>query len=255
MINSWRLSLGVLALLAGALLAACGGGDGNGDGGNGDADGPTGVEDVDGDQNGDDGSTDDSDGDASADLQRLAGEFGAEEVKITYRFSSSFDGESMDGTMTLFWKPPDAWRVDLSFEGADISIITTGDKSYLCSAEGGDGQCLESPVEQALPIPFLSFFTEPDALNDLIGETAGLDIERSSRDIGGESASCFSAAGVIDGEEGSAEYCFSDRGILLLLRAAGGAGEEFSIEATEIENEVDSDDLEPPYPVLEIPIP
>lgn len=239
MINSWRLSLVGLALFAGALLAACGG---NGDGGgNGDADEPTAVEDV--------------DGDLSAELQRLADEFGAEEVKISYRFSSSVDGETMDGTMTLFWKPPDAWRVDFSFEGAEVSIITTEDKSYFCTAEFGAGQCLESPLAEALPLPFLSFFTEPDTLADLIGETAGLDIERSSRDIGGESASCFSAEGVIGGEEGSAEYCFSDRGILLLLRATGGAGEEFSVEATDVENEVTSSDLEPLYPILELPIP
>ena len=240
MINSWRMSLVVFALLAGALLAACGGGDDNGD-----SDEPTAVEDVD----------DDQDGDASAALQRLAGEFGAEEVKITYRFSSTFDGETMDGTMTLFWKPPDAWRVDFSFEGAEASIITTADKSYFCTREVGDARCLESPIAEALPLPFLSFFTEPDTLADLIGETAGLDIERSSRDIGGESASCFSAAGAIDGEEGSAEYCFSDRGILLLLRATGGGGEELSVEATDVENEVDSRDLEPIYPVFEIPIP
>lgn len=250
MIHSWRLSLVVFALLAGALLAACGGGDDNGD-----SEEPTAVEDVDDDQDGGDGSPGDSDGDASADLQRLAGEFGAEEVKITYQFSSSGDGESIDGTMTLFWKPPDAWRVDFSFEEAEVSIITTAGKSYLCTAEFGVGQCLESPVAEALPVPFLSFFTEPDTLTDLIGETAGRDIERSSRDIAGESASCFSVEGVIGGEEGSAEYCFSDRGILLLLRAAGGGGGEFSIEATEIEDEVNSSDLEPLYPILEIPVP
>jgi hypothetical protein len=61
-------------------------------------------------------------------------------------------------------------------------------------------------------------------------------------------------SGTIEGEQGSAEYCFSSDGILLLLTGSGpeGAG-EFRLEATSVEGEVSDADLEPPFPVMEIP--
>lgn len=247
-----RLCLTAATLLAGALLFACGGGGGDDDG---DRDGtePTATEEVvDGEATPGDG--DDEGGDASQELSELAGRFAEQEVKISYDLSSTVDGETQEGSFTFYWKPPDAWRMDFNIAGSEGSLITTGETSYLCSSEGGEGQCLESPAGLQIPLPFLEFFTDPDSLGDIIDtELAGLDVDRSDREIAGRDATCFTASGEVEGESGEVEYCFSDDGVLLLLRSSGETSGEFSLEATSVETSVSDADLEPPYDILEIP--
>jgi hypothetical protein len=242
--------------MAGLLVAACGGGDDDNGDDNGDeptATVPAGDRDADDGDGADDGDADNGDGaDLGDELRDLAAQFGVEEVKIEYDFSATGDGADETGSMTLYWKPPDAWRMDFSGGGEDAIFITTDEASYICAED----QCLLSPLAEAIPIPFLSFITEPEELSDLIGENIlGLDVDRSEREIAGMDATCFSMEGTIEGETGSGEYCFSDNGILLLLRAGGsgmdGAG-EFSLEATSVDDEVDDEDFEPPFPVTDL---
>ena len=255
MATSFRLGLMIVALLAGSLAFACGGGAGTSDDdGDDDGDQPEASEGADGD----DADGDGDGGDLQDELRKLAEEFGVREVKIEYSFSSTGDGSTDDeGTITLYWKPPDAWRVDISSSAGDLILINSDGTSYLCTSAGGTGQCLESPIGDVVPIPFLSVFTDPDGLSELIDVAlAGVDVDRSDRTIAGQDATCFSISATIEGETGATEYCFREDGILLLLRAGGsdaeGAG-AFTLEATNVEDSVSDSDLEPPYDVTEIP--
>ena len=256
--NSLRLALMIVALLAGSLAFACGGGDGTSDDDD-TGDQPEVSEGVDGDDADSGGGDDGAEGDLEAELREFADEFSVREVKIEYTFSTSGDGSPDDeGTITLYWKPPDAWRVDISTSGADVILINSQGTSYMCTSEGGFNQCLETPLGNVIPIPFLSVFTDQNGLNELIDMSlAGVDVDRSDRTIAGQDATCFSVSATFEGETGAAEYCFREDGILLLLRAGGadaeGAG-EFIMEATNVEDSVSDSDLEPPYDVSEFPI-
>ncbi|MEX0786083.1 MAG: hypothetical protein WD939_05555 [Dehalococcoidia bacterium] len=251
-----RVWLAAAALLLVLFLAACSSDDDSDDADTGDGQ-PTATEptgdDTGDDGNGDGGNGDEPSGDLNDELRRFADEFGISEVKIAYNFSASGGGADEEGTMTLFWKPPDSWRLDFSSaESGDFTIISSAETSYICTSEDG-GQCIASPLG-SVPIPFLSIFTEPDGLNDLIDTSLGdVDVERSDREIAGQDASCFSISGTIEGESGEGEYCFRDDGVLLLLHGAGDASGAFSLEATSVEDSVSDGDLEPPYEITEIP--
>ncbi len=253
--SSLRLGLMIVALLAASLALACGGGGGTSDD-DGGGEQPEASEGADGDEP--DTDRDRDGGDLEVELRELAEEFAVREVKIEYAFSTAGDGSPDDqGTITLYWKPPDAWRVDIFSSAVDLILINSDGTSYLCTSEGSAGQCLESPIGDVVPIPFLSLFTDPNGLSDLIDVSfAGVDVDRSDRTIAGQDAACFSISGTIESETGAAEYCFREDGILLLLRARGSDAEdsgEFALEATNVEDSVSDSDLEPPYDVTEIP--
>jgi hypothetical protein len=189
----------VLALLGGALLFACGGDDDDADGG--DVDQPTATQEADGGDGGADGGQDtNGGGDASSDLRDLAGKLANKEVKASYQLSGTFGGESLESSFTLYWKPPDTWRVDFSSEGTESIFISQAGTGYLCTADGAEGTCLQSPLGSAVPIPFFDLFTNPESFSSTVGaQLAGLDIERSSREIAGQDATCFSASGEVEG--------------------------------------------------------
>lgn len=249
--SSLRYLLIVVALFAGALFAACSSdGDDNGDA---DSDEPTAEQPIDGD----DADDADDDGDASGDLSSFAERFGVSEVKIEYDFTSfdaTVDDEgNFEGSMTLYWKPPDAWRMDIGTPDGDISMITNGDTSYMCTAAAGEELCLESPAGGILDeIPFLNIFTDPDGFDQLIDTSPGVSVDQSSREIAGQDATCFTISGEADGESGAGEFCFRDDGVLLLMRATDDSGGEFSLEATSVSDSVSDEDFEPIYEVLDL---
>ncbi len=232
--SSLRYFLIAVALLAGALFVACGSdSDDNGDADSGD---PAAEQPVDGD---------DDDGDASGDLNSFADRFGISEVKVEYDFASSGVGDDFVGTMTLYSKPPDAWRMDIGSPDGDIVMINNGEVTYMCASEGGEGQCFESPISDALGLPFFSIFTDPDGFDDLIDRSPGVDVDQSSREIAGQDATCFSVSG-------AGEFCFRDDGVLLLMRGPEDGEAEFSLEATSVSDSVSDSDFEPIYDVLDL---
>lgn len=250
---SLRYLLIIVALFAGALLFACSSdddGDGNG------SDEPTVEQSTDDSDDADDG--DDGDPtDVSNELRALAEQFGITEVKVTYTMSGPGVGTSETdpefvSQMVLYSKPPDRWRMDITSPDGDFSIIFDGESTLMCASEGDEGRCFNSPLGDALPVPFLNIFTDPNELDNLVGSALGVDVSRSSREIAGQDANCFSFSGDIDGTSGSGEYCFRDDGVLLLLRAESGGDEEFSMEAVEVSDSVSDEDLEPPYEVLDL---
>ena len=243
-----RYLLIVVALLAAGFVVACGGD--SDDNGEPDSDEPTAEQPADGDDAVGDG--------VSGALGDLAEQFGISEVKIEYDFATSGAGDDFEGTMTLYWKPPDAWRMDIGTADSDVAIIFNADVTYLCTSDGDEGVCLESPLTDALGIvPFFSIFTDPSGFDDLIGASFGsADVSTSSREIAGEDATCFEVSGDVDGEEGAGEFCFRDDGVLLLMRASGSGFEsdgEFSLVATNVSDSVSDEDLQPLYDVQTIP--
>ena len=232
-----RLTLLSIALLAGSLAIACGGGGTS-----------------DGDDNGGDGPS----GDGNAELREILEQFGVKEFKIVYNFTSNVDGAAdTGGTMTFYVKPPDSWRMDSNFAGVDLITISSGGSTYICTSAGGLDTCLESPVEDSAAVPFLDVFTDPDGLIDLVDTSfGGVDVDRSDRTIAGLDASCFSVAGEIEDAAGSAEYCFGEGGLLLFASFGGSSAEgsgSFTIEATSVDDSVSDSDFDPPYDITEIP--
>ena len=242
--SSLKYLLLVVALFAGALLFACSSDD---DGGG------NGSDEPDAEQPADD--SDDNDGDdVSDELRDLAGQFGITEVRVTYDFSGPGVGPAdFESQMILYSKPPDRWRMDIASPAGDISMIFDGESTLICASEGGEGTCLESPLGDVFGVPFFNIFTDPGEIDDLVETALGVEVSRSSREIAGQDANCFSFSGGIDDASGAGEYCFRDDGVLLLLRAEGVDGDEdFKIEATEVRDSVSDSDLEPPYEVLDL---
>ena len=248
-----RLWMLVLVAIGGAALFACGG-DSSDDGANGD---PTSEATSDGgEEPTDDGSSDSGDGDSGSELQSLAAGLGDNEAKITYDFSSPGGEAGSTGSFTIFYKSAEAWRVDMELDGGDAAtFIEKEGTTYLCSGDGsGGGQCLAYPG--AFPLPFLTFFTEPDALTGMINaEVGGIGFDKSDDTIGGQDATCYSASGTVEGETGFAEYCFSDDGVMLRFGGGSDAATAFTMEATSVESSVSDADLELPYEVMDITIP
>jgi len=175
-------------------------------------------------------------------------------VKATYRLSTTYDGESAEQVFTLYWKPPDTWRLDFLNPGEHSSYIAKAGTGYWCGTDDRVGSCMPSPVGLGVPIPFADLFTNPASRSSFIdAQLAGLEIERSSREIAGQDATCFSAPGDIEVDRGPIEYCFGDDGLLLLAKGRSGDLGDFSLEATSLEGPVSDADFEPPYPVQDIP--
>jgi hypothetical protein len=244
-----RAGLRLLALIGGLLIAAACSDSNNDDDDDGE---PTAVETMEGDEatppDGEGDGDGDGDGDGST-FSDFADEFGDQEMVVTYEFTSSVDGSA--GSFTIFWKPPDRWRFDVTSDEGTATFLQTPDGVYICSDDGSGGGCFLSPGgASAVPFPFLSYFTDPTSLEGLLASAEGVDLDSSSDNIAGVDATCYSGST----EEGSGQVCFgSDNGILLRIRGSDTTTGDFTMEATSVETSVDDADLEPPYPVQEIP--
>ncbi len=241
------LAVGLLAFAA----VACNGG-GNGDetpqAGETPAEGETPQV---GDEDGDDG--DDSTG--LQDLGALASLASGEVIaKVTYRFTTEAGGEVIEGEWVLVQRPPDSrFEFVSTVGGLEIRtiIINAGGESYLCASSGGGGTCLTSDIgtTEAQTAPLAPLFDVPRELTE---EAGGVDLlDRSERSIAGVDATCFTVRSDISGL-GEGEVCFSEEGLLLLLRSETN-GDSFTFEATSVSTDVTDADFELPYDILELP--
>jgi len=245
----WRWALTGLAIVASALLlsaTACGGDDGGNENSGADAS-PTPAE-------GTPGASQISE-EVSKKLKDLGEEWAKTSVKATYNIASRSGTETTKSTLVLYWAPPKV-RVDLSDEADgttnQTSVISTPDKIYSCSQEGGD-ECLAYPPSSNVTdaIPFLSGF-DPSAIEADLSGLTDLQIVSTSEKVSGNDASCVSAEGNIGGQDGFTKWCFATSGLLLFQSFADAAGtSEFVFQATDIGTVSDSD-FEPPYPVSEV---
>jgi len=236
--NLTRLCGVLLALVL--LGAACGGGA--------EVAGPT-------DENGAEVETDGED--TFAQLSSFSEDWQETEAKITYAFESTSGDQTMEGTFTLYWKPPDGFRMDYDF-GADAGqgiMISSGAQTYVCQA--AQASCFEFPSQQGAPaFPFSGFFTDPDGLQaEISARAAGVDLDVSTRQLAGVTVRCYSVRGSGEGDFGEAEWCFTEDGLFVRFAGSttGEGGGTFAMTATEIEASVADDVLDPPYEVQQFP--
>jgi hypothetical protein len=240
----------VLLLSLALLLAACGG-DEPSDGASQPTDGAT--EPTDGGA---------PDGDAIDQLLALGQQWATTTGRITYSITST-GGAAPDtpSEITLYWRPPSSWRMDMTADAGSTVLIATPEGAYLCGegmgALGGGtdagSACLQLPADQvAGSNPFASLIGDPEALRTTLRASIGeAEVTTSTRTIAGIDATCFTATGT---PQGDAEWCFSDNGLLLYAAgAAAGDGSAGTMEATEVSDEVSDADFEPPYEVVSIP--
>ena len=222
------LAVGLLALLA---AMACG------DGG--------------GDEDGDDG----GDSTGLQDLEALASRASGEVIaKVTYRFTTEAGGQVIEGERVLVQRPPDSrFEFGSTVGGVEFRriIISAGGEFYLCASSGGEGACLTSNIAEteAQTAHLAPLFDVP---RELAEEAGGVDLlDTSERSIAGVDATCFTVRSDISGL-GEGEVCFSEEGLLLLLRSETN-GDSLTFEATSVSTDVTDADFELPYDILEIP--
>ncbi len=179
--------------------------------------------------------------DAGAQFRDLANRVSTKEGKVAYTYTATVGGTQIQGTFTLYSKPPEGSRYDFETAGASISVISSGGNSYVCTGSGAQGTCISSPGG-ASAIPFLGYFNDPATLSSFVGTT---DVTHSTKTIAGQNADCYSTT--ISG--GSSEVCFTSDGLMLSVHSSGSALGQFDLEATSASNTVSSSDLTPPYPI------
>ena len=202
----------------------------------------------------DGGNGDDGGGDEGlqglADLASQAAE--GVTANVTYQYTSETNGQTIEAEWVMVQRPPDSRFEIVSSDGGQESrtiVIQTEDKSYVCVSAGGSESCFESDQTQSYTAGFAPLFEIPQTIAGGIGDV-GL-VDKSEREIGGVPANCFSVDTAVLGG-GASELCFSDEGILLLLRSEAG-GTSFTFEAKSVSTDVTDADFEPPYEIIEIP--
>lgn len=197
--------------------------------------------------------------DVEAELEELAQRWEDREAKVVYQLTSERDGEVDRGSLIVYWKPPD-WRADFQSGTELASVLQRRGDLFIC--EEADRTCFKVPVSgpTSAPLPFL--FVPPSEIVDTVHErvaeaAAGVEIERSTRRIAGEEASCFSIRADEPAGNGGFETCWSEDGILLFLSTdqtdPEGGTFRTTMEATGVERTVSDRDVEPPYGVQELP--
>lgn len=119
-------------------------------------------------------------------------------------------------------------------------ILSTGDGGLLCPAAQNDRGCRSiSKLEARRMSPFGFLFMSPGSILDAIGAGDAVVISEPGTEVAGVDAECFAASG----HRGRAEWCYSDRGVLLLQ----GAGDDLTtLEAVAVSDQVFGGDFDFP---------
>lgn len=166
--------------------------------------------------------------------------------KVTYKWTVTGGGQSIDSTQTWYYKPPKA-RFDYSLGpaagGAAFSIFVLEDGTYLCTNAGGVAFCQKTTQQVAFQQnPAADFDLQvlgrPDQFNATV---------QGSRTIAGQQAQCFSVKAAA-GTFGDVTSCYSATGVPLLTQMTS-QGSTFSMEATAFSATVADSDFQLPGPV------
>src|SRR5438132_13241230 len=109
---------------------------------------------------------------AASELESLSGDWAKTPAKISYDYT----GAGNLSQLTLFWKPPSAWRMDFTESGQVNTFIVDGSKSYVCGGGAGSACIALPPSSSGATLPFLGLFTQPEALKtEIAARIAGVD--------------------------------------------------------------------------------
>lgn len=187
--------------------------------------------------------------DIQRDLQDAAQRWARSEYKITYSASGDLGGgattrdsaQAGGQQVVLYWKAPN-WRMDLIVGGSPVFTMMSapggGDAAVMCMHQARSCQNIGSGPT---PLPRGDEFFTSQSNNFLTFATnKNLRIERSSRTIAGQQATCASTQ-----EAGSErfELCWNSDGAMLYMATMG-----YKMEAIEVRRPTDAD-FQPPYPI------
>ncbi len=189
-------------------------------------------------------------------LNSLSSEWARTSTKATYSIVSTANGQTSNGSLTLYWAPPRV-RVDTSTDTGGTNTqtiaISTPDNTYRCSRVGGD-KCLAYPAATNIldVVPYLRDFDAGAIEAQISGFTSDVQIESSDETVSGHDASCVSANDMSE-QGGVIKWCYAANGLLLLESSADTAGTaEFTFQVSDI-GEVSDSDFQPPYSVTQAP--
>jgi hypothetical protein len=171
--------------------------------------------------------------------------------RITYDFDASVEGEEGGGTMTVYSDPPNLRRSIDSELGGSVTIISTADGTFLCSAgdaSSSGGSCFEYSFNGESDLPGVDdMFPNP---MQIAGSFVGLGsdgLATEEAEIAGEPALCTSTSEGVD--QGTLRVCFNPEGAVVLFSILGPSGEGLTMEASDISNDVSESDFALPYDV------
>jgi hypothetical protein len=186
-------------------------------------------------------------GSGAAALQRLARDISGKTYQVTYTIEFTTDGVAESGTMIIANKPPKSAYV-FDVDGMEMQIINDGEFTYLCSDEGGSGQCLKTRTGVGIS----ALAANPFDLQAILSEFEE-DVEvTATRDerVGGIDSECFT----VKNSEGESIACFSKADGLLTKVEGGDGADAMKVMATGMSSNVDDRLLEPPagYAIMDL---
>jgi hypothetical protein len=175
------------------------------------------------------------------DIQQVTG-------KVTYTSTDTAAGETPKASTFTYYSKDKNSRLDtVDSDGSTTALISTPDITYVCTSS--DQTCIAETGAGA-SLGGLGVFggvfsgAYIDALISA-AEAQGIDVGKSSENIAGTDATCFS--GNDNGDIG--KFCFSGDGLMLLSDNTSADGSSSRIEATSFSSDVSDSDFEPLYPV------
>lgn len=185
-------------------------------------------------------------------------------ARVAYRYCFQAGDTVDEGTIMLYWRPPDS-RLDVtSSAGVVGSRFVLEGTLYDCfTTGGGEPTCLEGAVLGVGLLQRTPFLSEPARLtqyvNDATEPPLGTDAAAYQRTVAGQSAECFTVEMAQRPEESRRiDWCFSEEGVLLLWNETTTSPQGSTIahlEATRVSPTVTEGDLELPYPVTDLTLP
>ncbi len=165
--------------------------------------------------------------------------------RATYEISSTTQGESSEGTMTIYAKPPKSRFDSISTapgeaEPTEGRFISTDGDSITCSKTAGEWTCTKFAAGQAIEEPSTAV-DEQEVQKYDVSKTDG-------RKIAGQDTDCFlmrPKPGQTDLPD-ETELCLNDDGIPLYSQAKGPGTDTTVVEATDYSGSVSDADFEPP---------
>lgn len=198
-------------------------------------------------------------GSADPEIRAVADRFAKSTFNATYKAAGSEADSFADGRLTLVKDGDKKFRFDVTTrqDGQDVSIIfiqtdvtsafclkDAAELGALLGIEPGQGVCFKtSQGDASNPVGNIQ-----DLFKDIENVNVTL-LEKTSRSIAGQDGTCYRTKDNDTGDLSTA--CFSKEGVMLYVKTEGSSPSE--IEAQTVSMEVSDDDFTLPYEERELP--